>query len=212
MNTQTARSRIEQRKGQLHQIQFDLSKVDKDIAHFTTQRKYHELAQALFNEIAQETQGQIQHHLSDIVSMAMDVVFTDPYELEVEFVQRRNQTECDIYFVRDDVKVSPLSASGYGPVDVASFALRIASWAISNEKTQGVFILDEPFKHLKGEHENKQVLKMVKKISEILNLQIIMVSDERVSRDDIIENSDRVFLVGNKKGVSVVTRIGNDSD
>jgi len=38
-------------------------------------------------------------------------------------------------------------------------------------------------------------------------LQIIMISDERVSREDIIANADKVFYVHQKSGVSAVKEI-----
>ena len=56
-------------------------------------------------------------------------------------------------------------------------------------------LLDEPFIRLKGEDANRRALAIVKEISKSLGLQIIMVSDERVSREDIIANADRVFRI-----------------
>ena len=50
--------------------------------------------------------------------------------------------------------------------------------------------MDEPFKHLKGEKANKRMLDMVSQISKKLGIQIIMVSDERVSREVTMEATD----------------------
>jgi len=164
----------------------------------------HEQAREIIREVGLKTQQQLQFHISDITSLALDAVFPDPYELKAEFVERRNKTECDLYFVRDGNRVDPLTASGVGAVDVASFALRIASWSMARPHTRNTIILDEPFKHLKGGHANLRVLEMVREISRKMGVQIIMISDERISREDIIANADKVFEVSISKGRSKV--------
>jgi DNA repair exonuclease SbcCD ATPase subunit len=134
-------------------------------------------------------------------------VFPNPYELKVEFIQRRNKTECDLYFVREGHKVDPLTASGVGAVDIASFALRIASWSMKKPRTRNVILLDEPFKHLKGKDANHRVLNMINEISKRMGLQIIMVSDERIPKEDIIAAADRVFEVGKRRNKSYVKQL-----
>jgi len=166
----------------------------------------HEQATALFREVCQQTQIQIQDHLSNLVSMAMNAVFDEPYQLAVEFVQRRGKTECDLNFERDGIKLDPLAASGYGAVDVASFALRIAVWFLNGKQLQPVFILDEPFKHLKGLEENRRVLAMIKTLAETFGVQVLMVSDERIPREDIVSGADRVFEVVLHRGKSRVNQ------
>ena len=102
---------------------------------------------------------------------------------------------------------SPKDEAGVGAIDVAAFALRVASWTMQRPRSRSVIILDEPFKHLKGIKENHRVLEMIKEISSKLNLQIIMVSDERIPREDIIESADRTFEVtkhGNKSKIQIV--------
>jgi hypothetical protein len=150
------------------------------------------------------TQQQLQYHISDITSLALESVFDDPYELAVEFVQRRNKTECDLYFVRKGNRVDPLTASGVGAVDVACFALRVASWSMNTPHSRPVLLLDEPFKHLKGQEENLRVLDMIKEISKKLQLQIIMISDERIDREATIAATDRLFEVKIRKGISKI--------
>jgi ABC-type thiamine transport system ATPase subunit len=71
--------------------------------------------------------------------------------------------------------------------------------------TRNVILLDEPFKHLKGQDANLRVLEMVREISKKLNLQIIMVSDERIPREDIIANADKVFETKIRKGITTVS-------
>jgi DNA repair exonuclease SbcCD ATPase subunit len=205
VTVQELRNKLERAKGKQEQLEQQLSEAKHDITRLGKNQKYHEQASVLFREVCQHTQTQIQEHLSDLVSMGMNAIFTNPYELDVEFVQRRGKTECDLSFTRDGNKIDPLAASGYGAVDVASFALRVASWFISGKRTRNVLLLDEPFKHLKGLAENRRVLEMLRMMSKNFGIQIIMVSDERVPREDIIEGADKVFEVTKVKGRSVVS-------
>jgi DNA repair exonuclease SbcCD ATPase subunit len=147
-----------------------------------------------------QTQQSLQVSISDITSLALEAVFPDPYSLEVSFVQRRNKTECDLYFMRDGNKVDPLTASGVGAVDVAAFALRIASWSMSTPHSRNVIILDEPFRFL-SENYQEQAGNMLKEISQKLGIQMIIVTHNPV----LAEVADKTFNVSIKKGVSKVT-------
>jgi len=146
-----------------------------------------------------KTQQQLQYHISDITSLALEAVFNDPYELVVEFVQRRNKTECDLYFQRDENRMDPLSASGGGAVDVASFALRIASWSMERPKSRNVIILDEPLRFLSNDHQEKASI-MIKEISEKLGIQFIIVTHEPI----LASYADQVFETKIMKGVTQI--------
>lgn len=159
----------------------------------------HEQAREIIREVGLKTQEQLQYHIGDITSLALEAVFNDPYSLTVEFVQRRNKTECDLYFVRENEKVDPLSASGGGAVDVASFALRIASWSMTKPRTRSTIILDEPLRFLSADMQEK-ASQMIKELSEKLGLQFIIVTHEPI----LANYADRVFEVSIKKGKSKV--------
>jgi len=198
------RNKLEQQKGQKMQIAKSLTAVRVEIKKYRTSLTLHEKAREVVRIVGLATQKQLQFHISDITSLALEAVFENPYSLEVEFVQRRNKTECDLYFVRDEMRVDPITASGVGAVDIAAFALRIASWSMAQPKSSNTILLDEPFKHLKGEVENKKALDMIKKITDKLKMQIIMVSDERISREATIEATDKLFEVSIRKGKTKV--------
>ena len=127
-------------------------------------------------------------------------MFEDPYEFEIEFIDKRSKTECNLWFVKNGNKIHPFNSSGLGAVDIASFALRVACLSMSNLRS--VLVLDEPFKHLKGDEPNKKAINMMKTISKELNIQIITVSDERAVLGDIISGADKVFKVSQKNGIS----------
>jgi DNA repair exonuclease SbcCD ATPase subunit len=201
---QQLRNKLEQLKGSKIKLEKDIETLHQEIRINIRQLYRHEKAREIIKEVGIKTQQQLQYHISNIVSLALEAVFDDPYELSVEFVLRRNKTECDISFVRDGNKIDPLEDSGGGANDVASFALRVASWSMENPHSRNVIILDEPFKHLKGFDANIRVLDMIKEISQKLNLQIIMISDERISREDIEAHSDRIFEIKLKNGISKI--------
>jgi DNA repair exonuclease SbcCD ATPase subunit len=204
-NLQQYRKFLEQQKGQKAQIEQSIHDYEINIIQNKRFLNQHRQAAAILREAGLKTQQLLSFHISEITTLALEAVFDNPYSLEVNFIERRNKSECDISFVRDGFIFKPMEDSGGGPIDIASFALRIASWSMQEPISDNVMILDEPFKHLKGEQANLRVLDMIHELSEKLGLQIIMVSDERVSREDIEDKADRVFVVKLKQKVSTVT-------
>lgn len=198
------RTKLERQKGQREQLQLNINKLELNIVSDNKSLRRHEKAKEVIRQVGLKTQQQLSYNISEITSLALNTVLDSPYDLELEFVERRNKTECDIYFVRDGVKIEPYSGGG-GAVDIAAFALRIASWSMQYPRSRNVLILDEPFKHLKGEHTNRRMLEMVQQISKKLNIQIIMVSDERVSREATMEATDKLFEISIKKGKTKIT-------
>ena len=163
-----------------------------------------EKAMEIVKKVSLETQGQLEYHLSDMVSTGLNSVFDDEYGFRIIFEEKRGKTECRLYFEKKGHLVDPLNFSGLGEADIAAFCLRCAAWCM-DKRYRNTLILDEPFKHLKGEKENIKAIQMMKMLSDELNLQIICINDERAPRDSIIEYADKVFEVTqNKKGISNV--------
>ena len=170
------RQELERRKGRRDQVQANLEKAEKSSNDLYMQTIYCEEAQAIIQEVAQITQKELEYHVSELVTLAMASVFNGPYQLIVEFVQRRNRTETDFWFERDSKRVDPMKASGGGAVDVAAFALRVALWSLNMKKTRPVLILDEPLKWLKGSDLPEKGAEMISEICRRVGLQVIMVS------------------------------------
>jgi DNA repair exonuclease SbcCD ATPase subunit len=154
-------------------------------------------ARTIVQIVAQETQAKVEYHISNLVSMALSSVFPDPYEFSLRFVQRRNKTEADLLFVKDGKEGYPLDMSGGGPIDVASFALRVATWSI--KPTRRTIVLDEPGKFISRDLQIK-FSEMIKHLSSSLGLQFIIVSHV----PEITEAADKIFEVTNKNGESKV--------
>lgn len=155
----------------------------------------------IVRKVIKETQEILKAHISNLVTMALSAVFPDPYEFELDFVQRRGQTECDIFFVKNGERMSPVDASGGGALDVASFALVCVFWTIN--KKRPVLLFDECFKFLHSPELQENCGLMVKEVAERLKLQIIIVSDQRY----ILENADKVFEVSQTNGISEVKEV-----
>jgi len=198
MNTQEIRNLVEQKKGQKRQLDKNLAALNTTLKEMKRELIRLEQAREIIREVGQKTQSQLSYHISDITTLAMEAVFADPYQLQVDFVQRRNKTECDLSFVRNENVVNPLSAAGGGAVDFAAFALRIASWSMSRPRTRNTIILDEPLRFLSAENQERASA-MIKELSKRLNLQFIIITHEPI----LTTYADKIFEVSQtKKGIS----------
>lgn len=185
--------------GKQNHVRSEMKSLRMDVRELMANLILHERAREIIKEVGIKTQQQLQYHISDITSLALDAVFPDPYKVEIDFVSRRNQTECDIYFVRDGNRINPLLASGGGAVDIACFALRIASWTLQNPRTDNTVILDEPMRFVSEEYR-ESAARMIKEVSDKLNIQFIIVTHE----PKLAAFADKTFVVRKKKKVSFV--------
>jgi len=183
----------------------ELIELNNSIKMLKRQNRNLEQALIIVQTVAQQTQQELSIHINDIVSSSLAAVFEDdPYSFDIEFVLRRNKTEADCWFVRGESKRNPLASSGVGAVDIACFALRVGLKSLESPNKRGLLILDEPFKHLRGKDENIKAIQIVKELSDKLNIQVIMVTDEKVPLEEIEKGADKVFNVGIRKRVSKI--------
>lgn len=202
------RGKLDRRIGERDRVQQDLENAKREgvTAHRDVQRV--QRAMEIVREVALQTQQQLQYHIGSVVSNAEAAVFDDPYEMEVCFEQRRGRTECDLWFKRGDEYYAPLYA-GLGAVDIAAFALRVASWNIARRPTRAVLLCDEPYRHLKGAAANRRAIQMTKAVAHETGLQVIMVSDERAPREDVVAGADKVLEVRKEGGISEVLEVSD---
>jgi hypothetical protein len=194
------------KEGEKDKTEKDITKFSNDLKMYKKDLERKEKALAIIKLAALNTQKQLEMKISSIVSMALAAVFDDPYDFKIDFVERRGRTECDLWFIRDNNLVAPFTASGLGACDIAGFALRILSVSM-DKNLRKIIILDEPFKHLKGEKENQKAIQMMKAISKELDIQIITISDERAVIGDIISGADKIFKVTQKNKISEVQEL-----
>lgn len=151
----------------------DLKLIEKNLEYWGGYNESCKKAKALVQKVASDIQGGIEYHISNLVSMALASVFEDPFSFEAKFVERRGKIECDLLFKRGEFECEPIEESGWGDVDVASFALQASLFAI--KPTRHLIWLDEPFKFVE-ERMHEKCAEMIKMISEELKVQIIMIS------------------------------------
>jgi DNA repair exonuclease SbcCD ATPase subunit len=196
---QQLRHKLEQQKGSRNTTLLSLATIQSELAEKRISLHKHEEAREIIRKVGAETQSQLTFHIKDIVSLALDSVFDSPYSFGIDFVQRRQRTECDLYFERDGNRIDPMTASGVGAVDIASFALRIASWSMARPRTRNVIILDEPFRFL-SENYQEQAALMLREISQRLGIQLIVITHNQT----LTTYADRIFEINIKKGISQV--------
>ena len=197
MNLPQIRTVIERERGKFQRLESEKEKVTKEIKQLEERQEHIEQARELIRSVAIKTQEQVKYYISDIVTLALEAVFDNPYSFETEFVLRRGKTECDLFFSRNGQQISPLDASGGGVVDICSFALRLSLWSLN--KNRPVLLLDEPFKHLSRNLHGK-ALRMLKEVSRKLNVQIIMVSHN----EEFVDEADRIIELVIEKGCTMV--------
>jgi len=195
MNLQSLREKLDLKKGGRAVVLRDIEAETKRADELTEEIGHSRRAQELIQVVAEMTQKQLEYRVSELVGLAMGFVFDDPYDVALRFVPRRGKTDCTFNFLRNDEIVHPTYQSGFGAVNIAGFGCRIGCMSLSDPKPRPVLILDEPFPNLKGIEANARAIQMVKRVSDNMGIQVLMVSDERAPIEEIEDGADRVFHV-----------------
>jgi len=206
MDVKGLRRTIDRKIGERDSLAQELNQAQTKVKQIKRYQRRISKAQEVVRAVAQRTQRQLEYHIASVVANAQQSVFDDPYSMEAVFEQRRGRTECDLWFLRDGQRVQPLHA-GLGAVDIAAFALRVASWSMARRRTRNTLLLDEPLRHLKGQAQNRRAIALMRQVSHELGLQIITISDERAPREDIMTGADQIIEVGKQNGTSLVRTI-----
>jgi ABC-type cobalamin/Fe3+-siderophores transport system ATPase subunit len=157
---------------------------------------------AAVQNVASNTQKKIEFQISNLVSMALAAVFPDPYKFELRYITRRGKVEADLIFSKNGNETDDILANGGGGVaDIASLALRIASWSLKRNRT--VLILDEPTKFLHNVTYQEKASLLIKELSSRIGVQIIMVTDQAA----MVDAADLEIAVSQEDGVSSVKLI-----
>lgn len=154
-------------------------------------------ARTIIQESAYKAQKIIETIFSEIVTKCIQSVFDKEYIYKVEFVTRRNKTECDLYLKLDGNKVDILDGDGGGLADIVSVSNRLAFWKIDNtvriknglKSRRGVLLADEPFKFLHSPVLQEKCSNMLKELSKEFGIQMILVSDQSSI------NGDKEFVI-----------------
>ena len=169
------RRKLEQLRGRQDHLTEAIQKSQKLAAGLRQEIIETEQAQVIIQEIAERTQKEIQFHIEEIVTTALEAVFDNPYSFRMDWSIKRGKVECAFYLERDGKRYTPLSSVGGGVIDVASFALRIAMWSLQRPRSRPVIILDEPFRFLSRDLQPRAA-SIVKTLSDRLGIQFIIVT------------------------------------
>jgi DNA repair exonuclease SbcCD ATPase subunit len=192
------RSRIDRKIGSREALLNEHSKAMEALNSASTLYDNLLQARAVVQNVAETTQKRIEYHISNLVTMAMESVFPDPYLFNLRFVQRRNKTEADLVFIKSENETDDiLNAGGGGPADIAAFALRIALWSI--KKSRAFQLLDEPMRFVSRNLQPK-VSALMKELSSKLDMQFVVVSHI----PELCEQADKGISIVNIDGASEV--------
>ena len=154
-------------------------------------------ARLIIQLVAQDTVSNLEVHLSSLGTMALSAVSNKWPDFVAEVKIQRNQVELHLLFEEHDRKQKPLDSSGFGPCDVADYAMQIAFWCL--DKNRPTILLDEPFRNVSPGLQHK-VSQMVERITEELGIQQIMISHAK----NINTAADRTFFVEKTGKISKV--------
>ena len=149
-----------------------------------------EIAKQLVIQVGLSYQNDIKTYIEETVTFAIKSVFGDEYDkFVIDYGIKREQQEVKFYVEQNGKLFEPKADTLCGGiVDVIAFALRVVFWSLTFGSKYHSIILDEPFKNVSKSYEDN-VSAMVKSISQMLNIQIIMVTH----KDNLITVADHVI-------------------
>ena len=158
-------------------------------------------ARDIVNSVILLTQEGVKEFIEEVVSLALKTVYGNEMGFSLDYQIKRNQWEAQSYITFGVEKIEPRDCAG-GVLDVAAFGTRLALWAIRGQGESSVFILDEPFKFVSPDLQPR-VAEMLQSLSELLKVQLIMVSHD----DTLISAADVAYRVVQRGGVSSTEKI-----
>lgn len=132
-------------------------------------------SRVIVQDMVSATQKMCYEHLGNMVTKCLSAVFQDPYTFRLKFEQNAGRTQVSFVFLRNGVELDPMSSTGGGVVDIASFALRIAALLMQKPGPRQVLILDEPFRFVSAEYRD-QVRELIEQLASEIGVQFILVT------------------------------------
>jgi DNA repair exonuclease SbcCD ATPase subunit len=176
--------------------QFDIESAIEELKQTVL---YLEEAKEAVNLTAILAQTQFQDVIEKLVTESLQYVFGDSYSFQLKNIINRNQPEINMYVVIDDIPYSLKDELGGGVLDIVSLSLRIVCWALNVQNTQPLLVFDEPLKFVSKDHM-EALGEMLRSLSDLLGLQLILVSHE----SGLIDAADQAYVVCLEDGVSIV--------
>lgn len=175
MSLQSWRDQIEQAETNYNATDARLTGHVREAGKVRTNANGAKQALETAQEIAEQLQGKAHAQIAAVVNRCLQAVFDEPYEFKIEFIKRRNKTEAELMFYRGEHPVRPLTESGGGVADIASFALRVAALSLARPRARRVLIMDEPFRFVSATLRPR-LRAMMESLSEDMGFQFIQVT------------------------------------
>lgn len=197
----TIHSALQRKAGRRDQLASELAATSTRLETLTQEQEDISRALEIIQVTAKLTQQQLEIHISELVSLALEAVFPNPYKMVLKFETRRNRSEADLLLQDENGNLlNPMDAVGGGVVDVAAFALRIALWSLKRPRPRAAMIMDEPFRFLSADLQDR-ASRMLKEISQRLGVQFLIVTHE----ENLLAAGDKTFRAANQSGTTRLT-------
>jgi DNA repair exonuclease SbcCD ATPase subunit len=182
-------------------LQTEVTATTAQLALLTQQQEDISRAMEIIQTVAKLAQQQLEIHISELVSLALEAVFPNPYKMVLKFETRRNRSEADLLLQDENGNLlSPMDSVGGGVVDVAAMSLRVALFSLKRPKPRSIIVLDEPFRFLSSDLQSR-ASDMIHELSKKLGIQFVIITHEK----ELLESADRILQIGIKDGTSFVT-------
>jgi DNA repair exonuclease SbcCD ATPase subunit len=148
-------------------------------------------ASLILEKVASYVQRQWYEQLGSVVTRCIQSVFgTDSYEFRLIFKHLANRTQVEMVFEKDEEVYDPMSSTGGGVVDIAAFALRVASLMMAAKTQRKILILDEPFRFVSAGYRYK-VAALLEVMSVEFGIQVLMITHmEEIQAGTVIQLGD----------------------
>lgn len=189
---------VVRKKSEYDFLKTQLGKQAEQVENLELQIRDKIEARNIISEASRVTQKQFKDFVEQLVTLAIQSVFTEEdYKFVVKWELQNNRTQINLMVQQGEKEpYDPEDEQGGALLDIISFALRIVLWVLEKPRSRNTLILDEPFKYC-GDF-TILAAKMVKNISKKLQLQIIM-----VTHSDVLKNvGDRSWKVHRVNGGS----------
>lgn len=165
-----------------------LKEIDEGLLNSRRTKRSCEKAMLILQEVGQAVQDKFRVKIEGLVSLALASVFDNPYSLSSKFTASRGKVVAVLKFDTGKGTIDPMTASGFGVVDVASLALRISLLCMA--KTSRILVLDEPFRFLSKDLQYKAG-QLIQDLSRRLKIQFIIITHSK----ELATFADKTFLV-----------------
>ena len=163
--------------------------LEIEVDVLTEEQEVLEKAITVMRKAAKLSQRHIAVHLAGIVTKAIRTSIIKPYVFHIEFVERRNVTEADVYVTLHGNRANIMESTGGGMADICSFALKVAYLLLSNANR--VLIIDEIARHVNSPQQRKAFASVVKALSREFDIQIIITT----TLPEFLEISDNIIQI-----------------